>query len=123
MFRDAEEELQRLEQQLLEEEEQDQTPLEEEDYDQFLPEEEVQTHGPMVYRNFSNDYGKNLRNYATGYKAYNTDKVDEDLERFSEEVHSGKKDSPVWLLAVLLALMAVVAAVVAWIYLGMGGLF
>ena len=87
MFRDREEELERLQAELLEEEEQETAEelLEEETVEQLLEGEE-QGENPEVYRNFSNDYGSSLRNFASGYKAYNTDKVDADLEELSRDV-------------------------------------
>lgn len=106
MFRDTQEELERLEHELLAEEPQPETE-EEEDYDEFL--EEPDSDEPIVYRNFSNHYGADLRNYATGYKAYNSDNVDTDLEQFSHEVRDGKKKNGIWLplLTALLSGLAV----------------
>lgn len=123
MFRDAKEELERLEQQLLQEDmpEEEAQEEEQEDYSEFLPEEGEQTEGPVVYRNFSNGYGSQLRNYATGYKAYNADKVDTDMEQFSEEVREPKTASHIWLPAVILGLMATVVAAIIWVYVSMGG--
>ena len=110
MFRDASEELARLEAELLAEE----GPEEE-----LLPEEEesweYEDDQPEVFQNYSNHYGSNLRNYANGYNAYNTDRTDEDLEAYSEEVRkgSGKK---IGCLAVILCLLtvALAAAMVVW---------
>ena len=115
MRRDAEEELQRLEQELLAEEAEEQED-QEEDYGEFL--EAPDSEEPVVYRNFSNRYGQDLRNYATGYQAYNSDTVDTDLEDFSREVHDGKKQESI-LLPLLTALVAgLVVLYIAWIYLG-----
>ncbi len=123
MFRDTKEELERLEQLLREEEtEEVEVPQEEEeDYSQFLQEEGEAPQGPVVYQNFSNGYGSQLRNYATGYKAYNADKTDTDLEQLSQEVLEEKKSPAIWLVAAVLGLMAAVLGVIIWIYAG--GLF
>ena len=74
-----------------------------------------------VYQNFSNDYGKNLRNFASGYKAYNTDKTDISPEELSDELLYPREKTALWLW-VILALMAMVAGVIGWIFLSMGGL-
>lgn len=120
MFRDKEEELQRLQAQLLEEE-----PEEDEEFDfseelEDLSDDEY-PEDPGVYQNFSNDYGRQLRNYASGYKAYNTDKTDTDMDRFSESVRNTKPRSGLgWLLPLLVALGILGAAL--WLYLKGGGL-
>lgn len=124
MFRDTKEELERLEQLLREEETEEGQEVpqeEEEDYSQFLQEDGEEPQGPVVYQNFSNGYGSQLRNYATGYKAYNADKTDIDPEQLSREVLEGKSSSGIWLVAVVLALMAAVLGAIVWIYAG--GLF
>lgn len=114
MRRDTQEELQRLEQELLAEEEIPEMP--EEDYGVFL--EEPESEEPVVYRNFSNRYGKDLRNYATGYKAYNSDTLDTDLEDFSDAVREGQKPASI-LLPLVTALIAGLAVLyIAWLYLG-----
>ena len=114
MRRDTQEELQRLEQELLAEEEIPEEP--EEDYGEFL--EEPDSEDPVVYRNFSNRYGQDLRNYATGYKAYNSDIVDTDLEDFSREVRVGKKPESIWLPLLTALTAGLVVLYIAWIYLG-----
>ena len=128
MFRDKDEELKRLQEQLLEEEEPEEVP---EDGDEILDEElldallgsDNQAENPKVYQNFSNDYGKNLRNFASGYKAYNSDKTDEDLDSFSEAVlEPPKSGSLAWFILVLLVLMAAVVGAILWMYIGLGGI-
>ena len=115
MFRDRQEELQRLQAELLEEE-----PEEEFDFFEELSDED-DPEDPEVYQNFSNDYGRRLRNYASGYKAYNADKTDTDLDRFSEEVRNEKAPSRLgWLLPLIAALGILGAAL--WLYLKGGGL-
>ena len=113
MFRDAKEELARLEEALLEEEAQEE--LEEE----FLEEEPGED--PDVYVNYANDYGKSLRNYASGYKAYNTDTTDTDLESFSEEVYESKKEDLKGLWITALVLLIAIFGVLAWAFFRFGG--
>lgn len=130
MFRDRQEELDRLQEQLLEEEEPEEV-LESEDEDGYLDEEELnmlldgndQGENPRVYQNYSNDYGRNLRNYATGYKAYNADKTDEDMDSYSQAVLEPKKDRGITaLLLLMLGLLCGIAAVLGWIFLRVKGL-
>ena len=139
MFKDTDEALARLEAELLREEEIEEIP-EEEDYlydetfadeleeEPDLPPEFLYTDtraadGPVIYQNFSNNYGKNLRNYANGYQAYNTDVSDEDLDSFSQDVlytEPEKSNTPLILIACLLAL-GIVAMVFVWLFLLQGG--
>ena len=139
MFKDTDEALARLEAELLREEEIEEIP-EEEDYlydetfedeleeEPDLPPEFLYTDtraadGPVIYQNFSNNYGKNLRNYANGYQAYNTDVSDEDLDSFSQDVlytEPEKNNTPLILIACLLAL-GIVAMVFVWLFLLQGG--
>ena len=139
MFKDTDEALARLEAELLREEEIEEV-TEEEDYlyDEVLedePEEKPDlppeflytdtraADGPVIYQNFSNNYGKNLRNYANGYQAYNTDVSDEDLDSFSQDVlytEPEKSNTPLILIACLLAL-GIVAMVFVWLFLLQGG--
>lgn len=103
MFKDRNEELRRLEEALLEEEEL-QLPVEETPQDEELLTDEILDElledpapvpGNVPYQNFSNDYGQ----------AYNADSVDVDLEEFSEQVRQPKKDhSGLVILVCLLAL-------------------
>ena len=79
MFRDAKEELKRLEDALLAEEEAEEYEEEvEEEDDAFEPDApEIADAGP--YRNFANNY-----------RAYNTDRTDVDLDEYSEAVRQPK---------------------------------
>lgn len=116
MFRDTSEELARLEAELLKEEEPEaEALLEEEEEDPWLYEDTMPEEEDVVFQNYSNDYGKNLRNYASGYRAYNTDETDEDLDYYSEEVHRGKRSGGC--LAVVLGLLALIlaAGAIVWI--------
>lgn len=120
MYRDRDAELRRLQEQLLEDEEPetDEELLDEETLDELLSDSQ-KSGDSKVYQNFSNGYGKRLRNYASGYKAYNSDITDTDLERYSEEVRKPKRAGCLLWLAALLLVVA--AAVVIWVYLRLGG--
>ena len=91
MFRDAQEELKRLEEELLEEEEGG-----EEELDAF---EVPCTDQTLIY-----DAGC----------VYNTDDTDEDLEEFSEEVLTPKKDSIRGLVIVALLLTIAILGLLTW---------
>lgn len=116
MFRDASEELERLQAELLAEEEPEEDLAAEEPEEDYPYEEYEDTRpaqSPEVYQNYSNDYGKNLRNYASGYRAYNTDETDEDLEDYSEDVRAGGKSrGGCCLLVIALFLAVIIAAIV-----------
>ena len=97
MFRDQDEELQRLENALLAEEE---TPEEAEDelFPFEDPEDTRPADGPIPYRN-----------HANHYRVTNTDRTDVDLEEYSRQVYEGKpKGCGLW-LAVLFLLIAAAA--------------
>ena len=96
MFRDREEELDRLEAALLEQEEEVE---EDEEYEEEEYEEEA----------------------LPDFDAYNADVVDEDLEEFSETVYQGSGKSPLGFLAVLLILVSGLLLGLAWFLLKQGG--
>ena len=99
MFKDRQEELERLEAELLQEEPAEEDIPEEED----LFGEEI----PEIYRNHAKGYGK--------IHAYNTDVTDGDLERFSEEVREPKKHTDVLVLcAVAMCLITGIIGVLCW---------
>lgn len=120
MFRDQSEELERLQAELLAEEEPEEVipPQPEEEEENFAEYEDTRpAQGAGVYQNYSNDYGKNLRNYASGYRAYNTDETDEDLDEYSEEVRAGeKKRGGGCLVAIALILALILGAVAALLF-------
>lgn len=122
MFRDKQEELERLQSALLQEEQTAQ-PEEafpaEEDFEELLWDTD-QGENPPVYQNYSNDYGRILRNFASGYQAYNTDKADIDLDEYSDEVRSDGKVATWWIWLVLLLMAAVVVAI-GWMFFSTGG--
>lgn len=102
MFRDTSEELARLEAELLAEEEPEEELLsDEEEEEPWQDEEEEEEEFP---------------NYANGYRAYNSDETDEDLDYYSEEVRTGNR-ARIGCLAVLLCVLSVVlaAALIIWL--------
>ena len=116
MFRDTSEELARLEAELLKEEEPEaEALLEEKEEDPWLYEDTMPEEEDVVFQNYSNDYGKNLRNYASGYRAYNTDETDEDLDSYSEEVHRGKRSGGCLTVVLCLLVLALAAGAIVWI--------
>lgn len=120
MFRDTLEELKRLEAQLLAEED---APIEEEAAEEI---DDIQLE--ELLRSISDDgeeevdafdkttvFDSSVRNYANHYKAYNTDKTDEDLDRYSEEVRNPDSNRGVLGLSIVaLLLMAGILAVLVW---------
>ena len=87
MFRDREEALRKLEEALLEEELLEESLSEQE---QELP------RADSGYANFAN-----------GYRVYNTDRIDTDLEEYSQQVYEGapKGHSGLWITLLLLFLL------------------
>ncbi len=132
MFRDKEEELRRLSRELREIEEEPEEWTEEEedpaesDVDELLEDDtQIAEMTDGVYRNASNDYGKNLRNFASGYRAYNGDKTDVDLQELSEELHTddeAEEKSLTGLVVTAFVLAAAVAGVLVY-WLIRGGIF
>ena len=115
MFKDTQEELKRLEAELLAQE-QEEKALE------AQPEDDREQ--PTVYSNYSNRYGRDLRNYASGYRAYNTDRSDPELEAYSETVQQpdGERSRGVLPLALTaLVLLTAIVAVLAWLTLRVRG--
>ena len=105
--------LSQLEQALLEEEEAEAVSeaAEEEDTEELLTESDEEQ--PLIYRNFSNRYGADLRNFASGYRARNTDHLDVDLDKFSEQVESAEEKTPFPWLPLFVMLLA--TAVTVWL--------
>ena len=136
MWNDAKEELKRLEAELLAEEEvpeeeseeieeaeeaEDDALLDEQALDLLLEEDDTRAAESGVYRNFSNGYGKDLRNFASGYEAYNSDKTDTDLDSLSEEVLNPKSEKINDLLIVAGALTLGIVAMAIYYVLRFGG--
>ena len=128
MFRDAKEELSRLEEELLAEDyvheaaAQDEALLEEETLDALLQEDTRAADGTVIYKNFSNGYGKGLRNYASGYRAYNSDRTEEDPEALSEAVLSGDSSGLRGLTIAALLLTCGIVLTVIWLLLRYWGI-
>lgn len=98
MFRDRDEELDRLEA-ALQEAEEEEAFSEEEEYEEDCEEESD----------------------LPDFDAYNSDITDDDLEEYSEEVYEGRKKSRLGLLAFLLVVLCIVLAILAWCLLKYGG--
>lgn len=146
MFKDTDQELARLEAELLKVEEpdtdyeddpdeeyeeeyigEDEEEYEEEPAQEDLPEyyylDTRAADGPAVYQNYSNDYGRNLRNFASGYQAYNTDNCDSDLDAYSEDVmDSTPERGNATLLAVVCVLTLLAAAAALFLLLRYRGI-
>ena len=124
MFQDAKEELKRLEQQLLAEEDE---PVQEESAEDISSEEleelkqllESDSEKPMITEDDDFDIVRNfdgqVRNFANNYKAYNSDKTDTDLESYSEEIRYPSQDRSESFLTVLaLVLLAGILGILVW---------
>ena len=97
MFRDRDEELNRLEAAL------------QDDGDEELPEEEYE----------EEEDGE--EDTLPDFDAYNSDITDDDLEEFSEAVYEGNQKRRLGLLAFMLAAVCVALATLAWCLLKYGG--
>ena len=115
MFKDTKKEMERLEAELLAQEEPEEELEEEEDWEEdedALLRDDDDIGEDTVYRNFSNHY-----------RAYNSDRADWDPEELSEELNRPKK-SGVWgLCAVVLLLVAGIFLLLAWWLLQRNGGF
>ena len=103
MFKDAKKELERLEAELLAEEP-EQEYEETSEYDRLLDDDgDFGEDGPDTYRNF-----------ASRYRAYNSDRTDWDPEDLGEELDR-PKSSGIWgLVALALGLLAGIFLLLAW---------
>ena len=118
MFRDTKEELERLEQALLQQEPEALPEADTEDatdFDSLLEEDTAPPAGTVVYRNFSNGYGKQLRNYNSGYTAYNTDTADTDLDEYCRQLEGQTKSRRLWPAVILGLLTAAAIGVIIWL--------
>ena len=102
MFRDRDEELDRLEAALQEAEEEEDFS-EEEEYEEDC-EEDCEEEFDLP-----------------DFDAYNSDITNGDLEEYAEEVYEGRKKSRLGLLAFLLVVLCIVLAILAWCLLKYGG--
>lgn len=106
MHQDRDEALQKLSEELLEEEKEQPSEKEE---------------PAVVYRNFANNYGRDLRNFASNYSAYNADETDEDSQELADELLEEPKKELLWPLVVvdLLLLGGILGVAAYWIF-GLG---
>lgn len=116
MFKDAKEELKRLEEALLEEEEDQQA---DEDVEALLDQAkemlEQTSDETQVFRWQPEELQRSGR-------MYNSDRTDEDLQQFSEQVRGGEKKSLTGLIIIAAILAAGIVAVVIWWILRYGGI-
>lgn len=107
MFRDASEELARLEAELL--------AAEEETPEQSFPEEDEYFDD---YEDEYDDYeDEDYPVYTDGYQAYNTDVSDEDLDSYSESVRKGTASRGLLVTALILCLLTLaVVSLIAYGY-------
>ena len=107
MFRDAKEELQRLEQELLEVEAQETEEQQEPEWEEEPSEEE----------------GESYVNFPENIRAYNTDHTDVDLEEFSRQVREPEKPIAGWVVLAFLLMTGIVCVLGYWVlrYLGVLG--
>ena len=78
----------------------------------------------VVYRNFANNYGKDLRNFASNYSAYNADQTEEAPQELAKELLEEPKKERLWpyVMVDLLLLGGIFAVGAYWIFgLGMFG--
>lgn len=100
MFRDKDEALARLEEELLEEDAPTPEEPEAEEEETFL---EAPSGDTAEYKNFANNYN-----------AYNADHTDLDLEEFSEEIYASSAPRHAGLLATVFLLLAGILLVLGW---------
>ena len=105
MFRDKEEELQRLEQLLAETEEEDQDEFDEEEYEEDFDDEDFDEEEGL--REFSDDTDATaLFPSHRDIRVYNSDKTDVDIEKYSDDVFSGgRRPGLPWVFAALTAVV------------------
>lgn len=105
MNRDRDAVLNKLSQELLAEEEQPASPEQ----------------APLVFRNFANNYGEDLRNFASNYSAYNADRTDEDPQEFAHMLMEENRKERIWPLAAgILVLLGGILGVLAYWCIHMG---
>ena len=123
MFRDAKEELDRLEAELLDVE----TPEEEaeelqEEEEALLDEEELDALLSDDQKFGSGEGADIYKNYSNGYRAYNSDKTETSPEELSQELMKAPRDPVVtWLTALALLLAAGILGVMVWVLINFRG--
>ena len=127
MFKDTQDELNRLEAELWAEEDEDlpedqwdqeTEELDEEDYEDDY-EEYDDPEEDRTSRIYANTYEAPVRNFANGYRAYNTDRCDEDLDEYSEAVEKEPANRGILGLAVtaMVLLTGILGILVYWLVL------
>ena len=105
MFKDTQKELQRLEAELMAQEDQEQA-------DDLLDDED----------DFGEDMPENYRNFSNRYKAYNADRTDWDPGDMAQELDR-KRRPGIWVLcAIILGLIAGIFLLLAWWVVKFGGI-
>lgn len=126
MFRDAKEELARLEAELLAADRADEEAANDALLEEFLNEEDDYPDGDMdfgygipddsrgmVYRNYSNNYGRG----NPSRPVHNSDRTDEDLDVYSDWVYQEEKDNVRGLLITAMMLLGgIVAVLLFWVF-------
>ena len=115
MFRDREEELDRLEAALMDEDEEEST-------DEVILEDIVITPKAPTYAQDLFQITEDEEDEPLpDFDAYNSDITDEDLEEYSETVYDGTQQKSLGLLAIFLLVLAGILFVLAWMLLKYGG--
>lgn len=120
MFRDRDEELQRLEEALLEEEEEEQKQRIEEEIEEERQKarrdeaEEEEEDDISFYQpdDTEDDEADTFPNYANNYRAYNSDRVDVDLDEYSEQVRQEPKRGSCLLTLALILLCGILVMLI-----------
>lgn len=132
MFKDAKEELKRIEAELLAEEEvqpEELEPQEELSATQILEEELLNSFleetqkidNVEEYQNYSNRYGAGLDDRTRVFQIYNTDKSDPDLQQYADAVREEpKKEKLTGLIVTAALLTAGILGVLIWWLLRFG---
>lgn len=117
MFRDAREELERLERQLQEAED----TCREEEYEGLDYEDDEEAVLEQQDPSMPEDDPAFYRNYANDYTVYNTDRTDVDLEQYSEEVRQPRSTGIGGLLVLAALLLAAIACALVYLVLKLRG--
>lgn len=102
MFRDTKQELQRLEQELLQEE---------------------SAQEPEFGEEPSGEYEGDYVNFASGYRAYNSDRADVELEEYGRTVREGEKSRLTGLIVLALLLSAGIVCILGYWFLRLLGVW
>ena len=117
MFKDKKEELRRLEEALLmEDEPEEEAQLPEEEPDVLSDDEyDFGEESEETYHNYSNRYGR--------VRAYNNDTTEEDLDAYSDDVYNSENRKSMGCLSLLaVGLLVAIAIALGWCYLRYKGI-